>query len=256
MFDNIDRNKSLGETIKTNRRFNRLGIALLIGLSIYLGSQLVGIILTSDLYGPIITGGNVVKMLITESLFLSLSLGGVIVLSKGNLSHFGLVKPIGDIRWGLILGLGIVLGSAATIIIIVTGANGNPNMQGLGIREKILLIWLLASISEEIFVRGLLQSYLNPLYDTKINIGKHNISYPVLFSAVFFGIIHLPLILFGADLITVSTIFLMTLSLGYFAASLREKNGSVIPSIGIHMATNIGGTMVGPIVYAILIGAI
>lgn len=256
MFDNIDKNKSLGETIRPNQPLNRLGIAFLIGLSIYLGSQLIGIGLTSELYGPIITGGNVAKMLITDSMFLFLSLGGIIFLNKGKLTRAGLTMPKGEVKWGLILGLGLLLGSIATIGIIVTGANGNPNLKGFGIREKILLLWFLASISEEIFVRGLLQGYLTPLISTKISIGKRDISYPVLFSAIFFGMIHLPLIFFGADLITVSIIFLMTLSLGFFAASLREKYGSVLPSIGIHVTTNIGGTMVGPIIYAILVGSI
>jgi len=94
------------------------------------------------------------------------------------------------------------------------------------------------------------------LKNLKISIGKQDISYPVVFSAVFFGVIHLPLIFLVADLITVSVIFLMTITLGFFAASLRENYNSVFPSIGIHVTTNIGGTMIGPIVYAILIGSI
>ena len=81
-------------------------------------------------------------------------------------------------------------------------------------------------------------------------------SYPVLFSAIFFGIIHLPLLFFGADFISVGVIFAMTVTLGFFAASCREKYKSILPSIGIHIATNIGGTMVGPIVLAILVGSI
>ncbi len=189
-------------------------------------------------------------------MFLCLSLGIIIFLTKGNLTQYGLKKPIGELKWGAIIGIGLLIGSIATIIIIVTGATGNPSLKDLGIREKVLLIWLLASISEEIFVRGLLQGYLNPLEGTKISIGKHDISYPIVFSAIFFGIIHLPLIFLGADLITVSVVFLMTITLGFFAASLREKYNSVLPSIGIHITTNIGGTMLGPIVYAILVGSI
>jgi len=142
------------------------------------------------------------------------------------------------------------------MIIIGKGVNGNPSLKGLGIKEKILLIWFLASISEEIFVKGLLQGCLNPLESIKISFGKQNISYPVLLSKIFFGIIHLSFILFGADFITVSVIFLMTLTLGFFAATLRENHHSILPSIGIHITTNIGGTMVGPIVYAIFVGSI
>ena len=97
---------------------------------------------------------------------------------------------------------------------------------------------------------------MNPLEGLKVNIAKLDISYPVLFSTIFFGIIHLPLLLFGADLITVGVIFAMTVTLGFFTASFRERYQSILPSIGIHMATNIGGTLLGPIIFAVLVGSI
>ena len=248
--------KLLGEEIGSYKSLNLLVTAFLIGVGIYVVSQIGALFSTNDAYGPILEGGNASKLLVTDLMFLFLSLGIIILLTKGNLTQSGLNKPVGELKWGGIVGLGLVIGSVASIIIIITGANGNPVLQGLGIREKILLIWFLASISEEIFVRGLLQGYLNPLKNFKISIGKQDISYPVVFSALFFGAIHLPLIFLGADLITVSVVFLMTITLGFFAASLRENHNSVLPSIGIHVATNIGGTMLGPIVYAILIGSI
>ncbi|MFW9905656.1 MAG: CPBP family intramembrane glutamic endopeptidase [Candidatus Thorarchaeota archaeon] len=256
MYVKKNENKSLGEEIGSYKSFSLLITAFLIGLGIYVVSQISSIFLTNDAYGPIIEGGNASKLLLTDLMFLFLSLGIILLLTKGKLTQSGLNKPIGEVKWGVIIGLGLLIGSVASIIIIITGANGNPALQGLGIREKVLLIWCLASISEEIFVRGLLQGYLNPLRNLKISIGKHDISYPVVFSAVFFGAIHLPLIFFGADLITISVIFLMTITLGFFTASLRENHCSVLPSIGIHVTTNIGGTMIGPIVYAILIGSI
>lgn len=256
MFIKKNEDKTLGEEIGSYKSLNLLVTAFLFGVSIYIVSQIGALFLTNDAYGPIIEGGNASKLLVTDLMFLFLSLGIIVLLTKGNLTQSGLNKPIGELKWGVIIGLGLVIGSIASIIIIITGANGNPVLYDLGIREKVLLIWFLASISEEIFVRGLLQGYLNPLEGLKISIGKQNISYPVIFSAIFFGAIHLPLIFFGADLITVSVIFLMTTTLGYFAASLREKHHSILPSIGIHVTTNIGGTMLGPIVYAILIGSI
>lgn len=256
MYLKKNENKYLGEETRSDNSLNLLVSVFLLGMSIYVVSQLLGLFLTTEAYGPIIEGGNSAKLLLTELMFLSLSLSIIIFLTRGKLTQYGLNKPIGELKWGPIIGIGLLIGSIATIIIIISGANGNPSLQGLGIREKIVLIWFLACISEEVFVRGLLQGYLHPLEGTKISIGKQDISYPVVFSAIFFGIIHLPLILFGADLITVGVIFSMTITLGYFAASLREKYQSVLPSIGIHITTNIGGTMVGPIVYAILVGSI
>lgn len=247
-------NKSLGKEMRSYHSLNRLFTALLLGVSIYAISQLIGVNLTAEAFGPIIEGGNSSKLLLTDLMFLCLSLCMIIFLTKGKITQYGLSKPVGELKWGSIIVIGLLIGSIATIIIIVTGANGNPSLKDLGIREKILLIWFLASIAEEIFVRGLLQGYLDPLTDTKISFGKQNISYPVVFSTIFFGIIHLPLVFFGADLISVCVIFSMTITLGFFTASLREKHQSVVPSIGIHVATNIGGTMLGPIVFTLLVG--
>ena len=256
MFNTNNKSKSLRLNIKSEKPSNLLFRASLLGLSIYLVSQFIGLILTIDEYGPILDGGNVSKLLLTESMFLFISLGIIIFLTRGKIDQYGLNQPIGEVKWGSVLGFGLFLGSIATIIIIVTGANGNPSLEGLGIRGKILLLWFLASISEEIFVRGLLQGYLTPLENMKITFGSRNISYPVILSTIFFGIIHLPLIFFGADFISVSVIFLMTLTLGYFTATLRENHHSILPSIGAHITTNIGGTMLGPIVFAILVGPI
>ncbi|MFX0140571.1 MAG: CPBP family intramembrane glutamic endopeptidase [Candidatus Hodarchaeota archaeon] len=256
MYIEKDESKALGEEIRSVNSINLIVTTFLLGMSIYIVAQFIGLLLTVETYGPILEGGNSSKLLLTELILLSLSLIVIIFLTKGKFTQFGLSKPIGEVKWGLTIGIGLILGSIATILIIITGASGNPALSGLGIREKIILIWFLASIAEEIFVRGLLQSYLSPLEGTKIRIGKQDISYPVAFSAIFFGIIHLPLIFFGADLITVCVIFSMTISLGFFTAALREKHHSVLPSIGIHITTNIGGTMLGPIIYAILVGSI
>ncbi|MFX1284825.1 MAG: CPBP family intramembrane glutamic endopeptidase [Promethearchaeota archaeon] len=256
MYIEKDENKTLGEEIRSENSINLVVTTFLLGVSIYVVAQLIGIFLTTESFGPIIEGGNVSKLLLTQSMFLFLSLVTIFFLTKGKLTHYGLNKPIGAVKWGYIIGLGLLIGSIATILIIVTGANGNPALTGLGIREKIVLLWFLASIAEEVFVRGLLQGYLNPLEGMKISIGKQNFSYPVVFSAIFFGTIHLPLVFFGADLITICIIFSMTITLGFFTASLREKYQSILPSIGIHITTNIGGTMLGPIIYAILVGSI
>jgi membrane protease YdiL (CAAX protease family) len=252
-----EKNKTIQQDLSKLNASKLLSYAIIMGSVIYIVSQMVGLVLTNEEFGPIIGGGNSSKLLINDLLFLFLSLGGIVVLTRGRITQprYGLTKPSIEIKWGPIIGIGSLIGIIATIIILVTGASGNPNVSGLNISQKIIFLWVLASISEEVFIRGLLQGYLNPLKDINITLGMYNVSYPVTFSAFFFAIIHLPLIFFGADFITIIVIFGMTLTLGFIAASLREKSLSLIPSIGIHMITNIGGTMLGPIVYAILTGS-
>ena len=256
MFGIKKENKTLEGNIVDINSSNLLFRAFLLGLSIYLVAQFIGLLLTLEEFGPILEGGNITKQLLTDLTFLFLSLFVIIVVGRGNFDQYGLNKSQGEVKWGTVLTGGLLIGSLATIVIIVTGANGNPALNDLGIREKILLIWFLASISEEIFVRGLVQGYLHHLKTRKLTFGTRTVSYPVILSTVFFGSIHLPLIFFGADFISVVVIFLMTLTLGYFTATLRENHESVLPSIGMHITTNIGGTMFGPIIYAILVGSI
>lgn len=256
MYDTDNKDKKVYLSHSGNDNFKLILSVFVLGILIYIIAQIGGIFLTSEEIGPMVSGGNPIKVLITDLIFLSLALIAILLLTKGKIANYGLKIPDKEVHWSRIVGTGLLLGSMATITIIILGAGGNPNLKGLDVRGKILLIWILASISEEIFVRGLLQSQLNSLKENKFTFRtKYNISYPVVFSASFFGMMHLPLILFGADLLTVAIIFGLTLIMGYFAASLREEYESIIPSFGIHIATNIGGTMVGPMVYALLIGA-
>ena len=146
MFNLKNENKSLGEDISVKTSSNLLFKASLLGLSIYLVSQVIGLLLTLEEYGPILEGGNVTKQLLTDLMFLFLSLCIIVVLTKGKVTQYGLSKPKGEVKWGSILGGGLLIGSIATITIIVTEANGNPALNGLSIREKILLIWFLLKL--------------------------------------------------------------------------------------------------------------
>jgi membrane protease YdiL (CAAX protease family) len=102
----------------------------------------------------------------------------------------------------------------------------------------LFLILLIGPITEEMTFRGLVQSVLQKLnWDFKKlrNIG---FSFPVLFSASIFGVVHLTNVLVGSSwqsAIYISfTAFLGGLILAYY----REKTGSVLISILLHMFAN------------------
>ncbi len=108
--------------------------------------------------------------------------------------------------------------------------------------QDIIFVWIYASISEEIFTRGLLQSFLSPL--TKYGVGLFNrwrLSVPVLFSGLYFGFMHIVLIhRLGPGVLFV---IILTSLLGIIAGYYREKTQSLIPGIIIHALFNVGGML-------------
>lgn len=121
-------------------------------------------------------------------------------------------------------------------------ANATNPVQAVSPIGIIIAIWIYASICEEIFTRGLLQTWLSPLAKYRIRmLRKWPLSVPVLLSALFFGGMHIVLWpkLGPATLVV---IFLATI-LGLIAGYYREKTGSLLPAILIHAFFDIGGTV-------------
>jgi membrane protease YdiL (CAAX protease family) len=102
-----------------------------------------------------------------------------------------------------------------------------------------LSIWILASVSEEVFARGLFQGFLQPLSLTGLKVGTKFISLPVILSAVLFMLMHVFLIFEGLDVNLFYSILVSTFVLGIVAGYYREKTGSLIPAILAHMLANI-----------------
>jgi len=82
-------NKSLRGNIRSYNSLNLLVSAFLLGLSIYLVSQFIGLLLTIEEFGPLVEGGNVPKLLLTDLMFLFLSLGIIVFLTKGKFAQYG-----------------------------------------------------------------------------------------------------------------------------------------------------------------------
>jgi membrane protease YdiL (CAAX protease family) len=68
---------------------------------------------------------------------------------------------------------------------------------------------------------------------------------------LFFGAMHLVLLLAGADIQTTAIIVIFTFSLGLLAGHQRAKSGSLIPAIVLHALANVGGIL-GGIVYVLI----
>ena len=119
-----------------------------------------------------------------------------------------------------------------------------PFLEGFSFVNQVIFIWIYASICEEALTRGLIQSYLAPLRNRGFSISRLRISYPVIIGALFFALMHL--MPFGGVLPLLHLIaFLISATiLGIAAGYYREKTGSLVPAVIVHMLFNVSGSLV------------
>ena len=201
--------------------------------------------------------GAVTRISLTQALELTLSLLAIVILGKSRFTEYGFCLPKKDAapknrcHWLLVSTSALLLGMAATIVILASGASGSPVVKELPIPQVILFVWIFSSIIEEVFTRGFLQGHLSVLSGQFVKLLFFRVELPVLISALFFACMHLVLPFVGADAVTTVVIWLFTFSLGLLAGHLRARTASLIPAIIAHLLANIGG-LVGGIVYNII----
>lgn len=131
------------------------------------------------------------------------------------------------------LGLGIV----ATLLIQVLKLPSIPILKAMSFPQYLLAVWLVSSICEEVFARGLVQG----IADT----GRH----AIYAGAIVFSLIHFSIYLTGGSLYTCLVIMLFTFVLGILAGIARQRS-NLTAAIITHIAFNIGGFL-GGIIYVV-----
>ena len=212
----------------------RLPSALLLGLFISVISlRMPGIFQVSETSPPWLGA------FITHSFMCGLSFMIIALLTKGRIRDYGFTR--GKFR----LTAGIFLWVIPTAILSIigffvsrSGAEIKPDFDFSPL-HSVIFVWIYASTCEEVFTRGLLQSFLSPLVPYGVNLSqKLRLSLPVLFSGLYFGLMHIVAI----DKMGPPVIILTSL-LGIVAGYYREKTDSLIPAIIIHALFNIGGML-------------
>lgn len=233
-----------------NNPIMRIIVAIALGLIILtLSSYMEGLV---HVFSPRILESFVWLSAALQSISLLIfSLLIILIIGRDNLSVYGFT--IGrDIRHLKIIVFSLI---ASVVIIVVTGiiatilqalypiGGGEHFASEYSFLETVIFVWILASISEEIFVRGLIQGYLMPLKKYRFLLFKKYISVPVVISGLFFGVMHLMLLTTGMNIYMVFAVFVSTCVLGFIAGYYREKTESIIPAIVSHMMFNIAGTL-------------
>ncbi len=183
---------------------------------------------------------------VTQLVFLSASLILMFILSKGNVSSYGLRGT--SLRQ---LGRCLAVGSCAAVVVgflamVVGSMGGPPGGEGVGgpsewgFLKLVISVWVVASTSEEMLFRGLIQSFLAPLKHHGVRLLGRRLSLPVTVAAVGLGRSHLGLLRRMASPM-VALIVVSATVVGFIAGYYREKTGSIVPAIAVHMIFNIIG---------------
>lgn len=144
-------------------------------------------------------------------------------------------------KWYVLAACGM---GAASIAMILIGAK-HPVAAQLSFDQIVLTVWILSSVSEEIFVRGLVQSLMRPPGS------EHGDGAEVILSAVLFAAMHLPLVWSGAGTAGGLIIVAATLVVGVAAAQARRVTNAIRHPIGVHIVANMAAVPFGIIGFII-----
>ena len=110
-------------------------------------------------------------------------------------------------------------------------------MGGYSFGAMVLWVWIVSSVSEEVFCRGWFQT--STMSDT-----SRATLLALLPSAILFGSLHLLLVSADVDVASVVVVVIATTLLGLLAAA-RATSASLYPAIAAHVAFNVGGAAGG-----------
>jgi hypothetical protein len=152
--------------------------------------------------------------------------------------------------WILIAAASMMGASVATIFLGVR----HPIASQMSFLQIVVLVWLLSSCSEEIYVRGLVQSWVADRDNANINSAFEP---SIVSSALLFAAMHSPLLWSSAGVKGGLVIVLATLGVGWACAVLRARSGSLLPAIACHVLGNVAGVpgaILGAILYRLVYG--
>jgi membrane protease YdiL (CAAX protease family) len=123
--------------------------------------------------------------------------------------------------------------------------------------QVILVIWILSSFSEEIYVRGLVQSWVANGDDATTV--RSVFSPSVVSSALLFSAMHVPLIWTPAGVKGGLTLAGTMLVVGWACAVLRDRSRSLWWAIACHVlgnAAGLPGGILGVVIYLLIHGRV
>jgi membrane protease YdiL (CAAX protease family) len=155
------------------------------------------------------------------------------------------------LTWFVIAAASMMAGSVAMLLLEAR----HPVVAQMGLLQIVVVIWLLSSFSEEVYVRGLVQSWVANREDAT---GINAFFDPSIVSSAFlFAAMHAPLMWSPAGVKGGLAIVLAVLGVGWACAVLRARSRSLLPAIVCHVVSNVAGLpggILGVILYRLIHG--
>jgi len=204
--------------------------------------------------GPTWSGSAVVSQVVLKTVLVLVALIGWKLLGR-TFGEMGWRRADGWKRsylgWFVLAAVTMMAGS---IVMIFLGVR-HPVAAKMSFVQLILTIWLLSSFSEEVYVRGLVQSWVAGRGNTS---GLNSAIEPsIVSSALLFAAMHVPLLWSPIGVKGGLTIVLATLGVGWGCAALRAESRSLWLAIACHVMGNVAalpGGILGVILYRLVYG--
>jgi membrane protease YdiL (CAAX protease family) len=195
-------------------------------------------------------GTRFAKAMVSYGGVLLLSVSAMAAFGEGRWGDFGFRKITG--RWWRLALHALLLGIVSGLVIkLGPGKSLDESFKSFA-PGQVPLFLLVASLVEELCMRGWLQGFLEPLRPRVVKLGPLSLSVPVLTAALVFGAWHLPALSF--DVWTGANMVVFTTLLGVLAGTSRERTGSLVPAMATHLAGNAGGIVAGILYYMVATG--
>jgi len=183
---------------------------------------------------------------VTDSAMLILAI--VLICYFRKYVNFKIALPKFKTIWKPIL-LGIFVPVIVSFLFEIIGnllgfkSESHPALVLMSPLQVFLLVFILASVAEEVLFRGFLQNILKPLQVKGIKIFKRHISVPVIISALAFSLAHLGLMKTDVGAFFIVSTLIFTFTLGLIAGYYQEKYDNNAYAILVHMGGNFIGLM-------------
>jgi membrane protease YdiL (CAAX protease family) len=201
------------------------GLLLFLGLAYSLKAVLPTTVTESPVRSQLVLKGSMVLVAL---------LGWTI--QRRPFTEMGWRRPAWSLSHLLWFAIGALAMMAATVVMIFLSVK-HPLAAQMTFPQIILIIWLVSSVSEEIYVRGLVQSWVADREDLAALNAPFAPS--IVSSALVFASMHAPLIWTPVGVQGGLTLVLATLGLGWACAVLRARSRSLWPAIACHVFGNV-----------------
>lgn len=183
---------------------------------------------------------------VTHTVMLLLSIL-LIILMRKNLSYRISLPKFKNVIKPIVIGIVITILINILMSIITKLVGGkievHPLLSKMNPLQAFIFIFIYASIAEEMLFRGFLMNFLKSLTLNGITLFKRKVSFPIIISALAFGLAHLILIRTGVGSLFLVRIVLFATCLGLIAGYYQEKYDNNSYAIIVHMSANFLGVI-------------